>query len=72
MFDSMGRKFTKRKPPRALKTRGISEEERKRMAVERERMRVEWMHWNRMVDRINALREFVGIRKTRPTGETEL
>ena len=25
-----------------------------------------------MLDRINALREFVGIRKTRPTGETEL
>ena len=52
--------------------KGVSEEERKRVAAERERMRVEWIRWNRMVDRINELREFVGIRRTRQTGETEL
>ena len=68
----MGRKFTKKKPPRVPSLKGCSEEERKKLTIERKRLRIGWIRWNRMVDRINELREFIGIRRTRRTGEAEL
>ena len=69
MFDSMARKFTKRKPPRVR--RGRSGEDKKVISAERRRIQYEWIRWNQMVDRIDQLRDFVGIPRTRETGDEE-